>query len=45
MQLDPEYHLRVSSLGPQRGIAAAKAYTVVAPDLFQQERVALELDT
>jgi transposase len=40
MQLDPEYHLRVASLGSRKGIAAAKAYSVVDPDLFQQERAA-----
>lgn len=40
MQLDPEYHLRVSSLGSRRGLAAVKTYSVDAPDRFRQERAA-----
>ena len=40
LQLDPEYHLRLSSLGSRKGLAAVKTYTVDDPDRFRQERAA-----
>jgi transposase len=40
MQLDPEYHLRLSSLSSKAGLAALKAYEVTEPDLMRQERAA-----
>lgn len=38
LQLDPEYHLRLPALRSQAGLAAVKAYAVVEPDAFRQER-------